>query len=79
MGRPQGKSLNPRALRDLLRLQCMTQSQVAAKCGLSSSGLSQLVHGTSRASARTVQALALALECDPGTLFPECAHFGERA
>jgi hypothetical protein len=72
-GRPAGLLLNPAALRHLLGDR--TQLWLAGQADMSTAQLSGMIAGTKGATQAKVEAIAAALGCEPGVLFPELVQF----
>ena len=63
------------ALDDVLRLRGLSMTEAADRAGIALTTLSGLAADGHRASIGTAHQIAEALECSPGTLFPELTTF----
>jgi DNA-binding Xre family transcriptional regulator len=76
MARPRGLRLNTSALNSLLAIRGLSRADAATAAAISPQMLSDMA-GPKRAGAsnKTAAALAAALGCEPGLLFPELVGF----
>lgn len=74
MARPAGYDLNPDAFADRLEDTGQSKTDVALLADVSLGTLRDLQVGRRGASLKTAHALASALRCRPGTLFPQLAN-----
>lgn len=70
MARPRGHRLSPSAWNDVLTLRGDSLTAVADRADIPRATLSGLVGGHARASVPVAHSIAMALGCNPETLFP---------
>lgn len=70
VARPSGHLLNTKAWTDVLNMRGLSLTEVAARSEVPRATLSSLLGGHHRAAVPMAHRIALAIDCDPVTLFP---------